>query len=206
MTTTRKVSNDILDAARDLQSFCQLQKWRACFIGGVAVQRWGEPRFTQDADITLLTGFGAESGFIEKILSGFQPRIPNAAGFAARNRVLLLRHPNGISLDVGLGGLPFEEHSVERASAFDYSSKHRLVTCSAEDLIVHKAFAGRPQDWLDVETILMRQNKKLDLKLVWEELSPLAEAKDEQEILDRLRSLVTVTIGARFAPRKSRQA
>lgn len=205
MTTSHKISNDVLDAARDLQSFCQLKKWRMCFIGGVAVQRWGEPRFTQDADITLITGFGGESGFIAKILSGFQSRIPNAEDFAVRNRVLLLRHRNGISLDVGLGALPFEEHSVERASAFDYSSKHRLVTCSAEDLIVHKAFAGRPQDWLDVDTILMRQNRKLDLKLVWEELGPLAEAKGEPEILDRLRGLVKTTIGARYAPRKLRR-
>jgi len=26
----------------------------------------------------------------------------------------------------------------------------RLRTCSAEDLIVHKAFAARPQDWVDI--------------------------------------------------------
>ena len=34
MTAKSKVSNDVLDAARDLQSFCKLQKWLACFIGG----------------------------------------------------------------------------------------------------------------------------------------------------------------------------
>ena len=29
-------------------------------MGGVALQRWGEPRLTQDVDLTLLTGFGDE--------------------------------------------------------------------------------------------------------------------------------------------------
>ena len=52
--------NALLDAALRLQQFCQTQQWRFCFIGGLAVQRWGEPRFTQDADMTLLSGFGNE--------------------------------------------------------------------------------------------------------------------------------------------------
>lgn len=46
----------ILAAAGELQRFCERQGWRFCLIGGVAVQRWGEPRFTQDVDLTLLTG------------------------------------------------------------------------------------------------------------------------------------------------------
>jgi hypothetical protein len=51
---------DVLAAAGEVQSFCQQHGWRFCFIGGVAVQRWGEPRLTQDVDLTLLTGFGKE--------------------------------------------------------------------------------------------------------------------------------------------------
>ena len=52
--------NAIFAAALDLQSFCDKHGWRCCFIGGLAVQRWGEPRMTRDADLTLLTGFGSE--------------------------------------------------------------------------------------------------------------------------------------------------
>jgi len=46
--------NPIFAAAYDLQTFCERAGWSFCFIGGIAVQRWGEPRFTQDADLTLL--------------------------------------------------------------------------------------------------------------------------------------------------------
>ena len=44
----------LLAAAAQLQAFLLRERWSFCFIGGVAVQRWGEPRFTRDIDLTLL--------------------------------------------------------------------------------------------------------------------------------------------------------
>src|SRR5437879_7554464 len=58
----------VLAAAEDVQAFCQRHHWGFCFIGGVALQRWGEPRLTQDVDLTLLTGFGREEEF-ERVLT-----------------------------------------------------------------------------------------------------------------------------------------
>jgi hypothetical protein len=40
--------NPLFTAALQLQSFCEAQNWRFCFIGGLAAQRWGEPRFTRE--------------------------------------------------------------------------------------------------------------------------------------------------------------
>ena len=45
----------VLAAAGDVQRFCLQQRWQFCFIGGVAVQRWGEPRLTQDVDLHRAT-------------------------------------------------------------------------------------------------------------------------------------------------------
>ena len=64
-----------------------------------------------------------------------------------------------------------------------------IRTCSAEDLIVYKAFADRPRDWIDVEGVLLRQQGRLDLELVFAELTPLYVAKESPEIVRRLRSL-----------------
>ena len=80
----------VLAAAGEVQRFCQRQGWRFCFIGGVALQRWGEPRLTQDVDLTLLTGFGREEQFVDALLKGFNPRRPDAREFALAHRVLLL--------------------------------------------------------------------------------------------------------------------
>jgi len=60
----------VLTAAGEIQQFCQQRDWRFCFIGGVAVQRWGQPRLTQDVDLTLLTGFGGEEKFTDEWCRG----------------------------------------------------------------------------------------------------------------------------------------
>ena len=178
--------NEVIQAAADLQSVCLAHSWQFCFIGGLAVQRWGEPRETVDVDLTLLTGFGGEEQFIGILLQHFEGRIPDAAQFARERRVLLLRSPKGVGLDVALAALPFEEMLVQRSSLFDYPPRIALRTCSAEDLIVLKAFAGRSQDWADVERIIVRQTGKLDWVYIREQLRPLAELKGAPEIVAQL--------------------
>ena len=178
--------NDVIQAASELQAICQWHGWKFCFIGGLALQRWGEPRETVDADLTLLTGFGGEEPFIQLLLQHFEGRISDAAQFARERRVLLLRSNKGVGLDVALAGLPFEELLVQRSSLFAYPPDISLRTCSAEDLVVLKAFAGRGQDWVDVERIIVRQTGKLDWNYIWEHLRPLAELRESPEILDQL--------------------
>lgn len=110
--------------------------------------------------------------------------------FALRNRVVLLTSSRGVPLDVALGAMPFEEAAVSRAAPYRVAPDTEILTCSAEDLVVLKAFAGRPQDWLDIEGIVARQGGKLDGALVWRELLPLLELKDEPGTEDRLRALL----------------
>jgi hypothetical protein len=162
---------------------------RTVFIGGIAVQRWANPRVTQDADMTLLTRFGREEFFVDALLEKYPARREGAREFALRQRVLLVRHPSGVPFDIALGALPFEEASIARSSLWEVALGRHLRTCSAEDLVVHKAFASRPQDWVDLENLVMRQGPKLDAKLILRELGPLAELKEEPAIMDRLRTL-----------------
>lgn len=179
--------NPIFAAALELQEFCQSRGWRFCFIGAVAVQRWGEPRLTEDADLTLLTGFGGEEVFVDALLGAFRSRRPDAREFALRYRVLLLEGRNGVPLDVSLGAMPFEERAVARATPFAIGQEQALITCSAEDLIVFKAFAGRDKDWLDIDGVVVRRTGDLDLRLIWRELEPLLELKGAPEAGVRLR-------------------
>jgi hypothetical protein len=44
----------LIQVAVELQGFLDAKAWRNCIIGGIAVQRWGEPRLTVDVDVTLL--------------------------------------------------------------------------------------------------------------------------------------------------------
>lgn len=180
----------IYEAALELQEICRSMRWSFYFIGGLAVQRWGEPRFTQDVDISLQTGFGGEEPYIEALLNSFDSRIRDAAAFARRSRVVLLRATNGVPLDVALGAIPFERRAADRSTDYAFDDEAVLRTCGAEDLIVLKAFAGRDRDWADIRGIAMRSGPKLNRELIWEELLPLLELKGSTDAEERLRAIL----------------
>ncbi len=134
--------NPIFAAALEIQDFCRERRWRFGFVGGVAVQRWGEPRLTQDVDLTLVTGFGKEEGFVAVLLDRFRARRADARDFALRHRVLLLESKAGTPIDIALGAMPFgrdphldrvdaaagvqERPNIRRAVATDPPEKSRL--------------------------------------------------------------------------------
>lgn len=190
--TAQQPMNELTSLALELQSFCEQRNWRFCLIGGLAVQHWGEPRFTKDVDMTLLTGFGNEEPFITQWLANYESRVPDAANFALCNRVLLLRSSAGIGIDIALDALPFEESAIANAKQVELEPGAHLKICSAEDLIVMKAFADRPQDRWDLRGVLVRQaTGNLDWKHIWVQLTPLVEVKESPEILIHLKGLLT---------------
>ncbi len=176
-------------AALELQTELEALGLPFCFIGGLALQRWGEIRFTQDADATVLSAFDHDEEVIKRLFFHFKSRRPDGPEFALRHRVLLLEAANGVGLDVALGALDFEERAVKRASLWSIPDGHALRTCSAEDLVVHKAFASRDKDWMDIRGILQRQGRGLNLSQIFEELRPLVALKEDESILPRLEAL-----------------
>ena len=179
-------SNKLFQAAFEMQHYFQKQNWPFCFIGGLAVLRWGEFRMTQDIDLCLQCGYGYESPYITSLLNHFKARISNMEEFSRQNRVILLFTSNGIKVDITLSGLPYEEQMIERASYFEYTSGCSLVTCSVEDLLIQKAFADRLKDWLDIEGIIARNKNEIDKKIVLDQLSLFSESKDTTEIIQKL--------------------
>ena len=175
--------------AAELETFFKEKGWKFCFIGGLAIQRWGMPRLTDDVDITLLTGFGNEEKFIYPILEKFKGRISNPAEFAIRQRVLLVENDQGIGIDIAMAGLPFEEGAVERATPYEYLPGIYLTICSAEDLLVMKAFANRPDDWADIRQVIARNMNELKWDYIQTQLKPLCELKENLEIVPRLLKL-----------------
>jgi hypothetical protein len=181
--------NEIFKTAAAVQKVCETAGWKFCLVGGLALQRWGEPRVTKDADLTVYTGFQNDAAVIAELLKHFPARISDPAEFALRNRVLLMQSTSGVGIDIALGGLPFEHEMVNRASPFIYPGNISLRTCSAEDLVVMKVFAGRPQDWVDVERVIIRQTGNLDWLYIERQLMPLLELKEDRAALPRLRKL-----------------
>ena len=72
---------------------------------------------------------------------------------------------------------------VQRASLYEFEAGCTLLTCSAEDLMVQKLFAFRTRDVADVETIAVRQSGRLDWAYIEAHLGPLADLKEQPEIM-----------------------
>jgi hypothetical protein len=179
----------LFESASRIQAFFESLHWSFCFIGGIALQRWGEPRLTVDIDVSLLTRFENEESYIDHIFRILEPRIPDAKPFALSHRVLLAKTENGIQVDIVFAGIPLEMQIINRATTFQFIKDVSLVTCSAEDLIVMKSFADRDKDWGDVTGILIRQQRQLDWAYIKRNLEPLCEAKGNPEILRRLEKM-----------------
>ncbi|XZE55542.1 nucleotidyltransferase [Planctomycetaceae bacterium SH139] len=183
------IDQSLWKTAVALQEYLQGTGHPFCFIGGIVVQRWGQPRMTGDVDATILTRFGGEAELAEEILRRYQSRIESPLQFAIQSRILLLQDIRNNRIDLSIGGLDFEYRIVERSSMWGIPGGGYIRTCGAEDLVVLKAFAARPQDWIDVEQVIIRQGEKLDRELIHRELAPLAELKEEPEILAQLEHL-----------------
>lgn len=169
----------LVEAACEMLEWLEAANWRACVIGGLAVQRWGEPRLTQDVDLTVLVALGEEARFVDGVLARFQARRPDARAFALAYRVLLVRASVGVPVDLALGGTGFEAESIERSSTWEIEAGVTIRTCSAEDLLLHKLIAGRPRDLADVETIVARQGRRLDAARVRRLVAAFAEVKED---------------------------
>ena len=61
--------------------------------------------------------------------------------------------------------------------------------CSADDLIIQKAIAGRERDWIDIEALLIEKHGKLDHNYIGSWLSQFVAALDDPEILSKYKKL-----------------
>jgi hypothetical protein len=154
----------------------------ACLIGGMVISRWGQPRATTDADISALAPYGGEGPVLDVLLARFAPRRADARAFALDRRVLLLSAA-GVGIDVALAAFPFEIEALDKATPWKLSEGVALPTCSAEHLIVYKLVAARPQDLLDVQGIVRRQGRRLDVELIRRWGREFSELKEDSDLL-----------------------
>lgn len=173
------------DTAWEVHQFLAGESVPYAIIGGIAVQHWGEPRFTRDVDVTILVPLGGEEPVVTRILATFPSRITEPVDFALRNRVCLVKTAAGVDVDISLGIPGYEEEVVRRAVECDLGAGRVVHICSAEDLVIHKAVAGRPQDLVDIEGVVDRQRLKLDVIYIRNWLGQFSLLLENDEILRR---------------------
>ncbi len=184
---------ELFNEASELQRLLESDGWEFFFVGGLALQIWGEPRLTTDIDLTVFTDLQNETQKVERLLDLIESRFSSkeaASEFSKTARILLLKSSSGTEIDMMLGGLADMSSDLARSSIQRFTPEISLRVCSAETLICLKTVAGRLKDFADLETVLIKQTD-LDWEYIDQYLAEVAEYKDLTEntaILRRLKA------------------
>jgi hypothetical protein len=164
---------------------------RGVVIGGIAVSVLGKARYTADLDAVFLLSTQDIPRFLDEAKQeGIEPRIENAAEFAKRNRVLLLRHViTDTEIDISLGIMPFEQEVVERSEIQEFDDTLRVRLPTPEDLIIMKAIAHRPKDMEDIR-ILVNKYPILDLARIRRWVKDYAKTMEAPELWNDIKKIL----------------
>jgi hypothetical protein len=175
----------VLEAAWEIHQFLTRLGIQYAVIGGFAVQRWGEPRLTVDLDVTVSAPPNDPEPLIQAILAQFPSRVEAPIPFARRSRMVLVRAGNGCPIDISLALPGYEDEVMRRTVDYELEPGKVVRLASAEDLILHKAIAGRPQDIRDIEGIVFRQGDSLNTAYIRQWLQAFAKALDAPDLPER---------------------
>lgn len=170
---------------------------RFMLIGGQAVLLHGRARFTAAADITLDAGPSALGDLRAACdtlhLTPIAPPAETLESFVLRTFVLPARHAaTGIRVDFIFSTTAYEAEAVARAQRVSVGGTP-VPFATAEDLVVHKLFAGRARDIEDVEGIVHRQGAALDWAYLERWVAEFAQVPGREGMpaaLARLKALV----------------
>lgn len=133
-----------LEAAWEVHGVLTKLGFPYVLIGGLAVQYWGEPRLTVDADATVSAPLNDPEGFARTLIERFPSRIDDPIAFVRKSRMVLIKASNGCPVDISLALPGYEDKIMRRAVDYELEPGKVIRLCSAEDLIIHKTVANRP--------------------------------------------------------------
>ncbi|MFO7899784.1 MAG: hypothetical protein R6V58_12085 [Planctomycetota bacterium] len=175
--------DEISAAAVELHEWLSSRGITHFFIGGIAAQHWGEARQTGDVELCAIVPAEGEADFVADVLGHFVSRMDDPAEFARQARMLMVVSSSGCPVDIALAGTGFEEQAAAHTFDLEVLPGKSIPICSAEDLVIYKALAGRPKDVFDLQAIVGAQGPDLDVRRVRRLLRMLCQAIEDDEPL-----------------------
>jgi predicted nucleotidyltransferase len=171
------------EALRQVSQVLDELEIRYMVIGGIANLVWGEPRATQDIDVTVSVPDERLDEVVAALSQRVTPIPADPLDFLRRTRVLPVTTSSGIGVDFIRTGIPYEEEAIRRATVQDLDGV-RVRVAAAEDLILHKLASERPRDREDVAGVIRRQRANLDRAYLDPLVESLAETLEQPETWD----------------------
>jgi hypothetical protein len=182
--------NDPLEATlSDAVEFLENEGVPYALVGGLAASIRGQNRTTADVDMIIAVDVNRALALIDELSdSKFAPLFSGVHEVVQKAFILPIHHrETGVKVDLALGMSGFEQQAIKRASYVTIGDCQVMVLL-AEDLVVMKVLAGRPQDDADVRGIMIAQKETLDWKYCFEVARQLSEAV-AQDLVTRLQVL-----------------
>ena len=139
------------------------EKVKYLIIGGYAVAKHAEPRYTKDLDIWI-SSTRKNAGRVYQALKNFGAPLNNITieDFTVPMLVFQLGiEPSRIDILMGLKELSFDDRWKRRATATIGEIEIHFI--SIDDLILNKRIAGRPQDLRDVEILELKKKQESNI-------------------------------------------
>jgi len=173
----------------DAVSFLQAKGAPYALIGGLAVSLRGQPRMTADVDLVIAVDIKQARALADSLTnSNFRPLFDDYVEVLETAFLLPLRHrATNVKVDIAIGLSGFERLAVARAEILLLAGTPVSVA-TAEDLLIMKVLAGRPQDEQDLYGLVIAQGNHLDWEYCLSLASDLGQAIG-QDLVSRVRSL-----------------
>src|SRR5206468_3828788 len=132
-------------------------------VGGLATLMRGRPGFTQDVDILLDVPQLALPGLLDELAAhGFAFDAATVIREYVREHMTTLRF-GSVRIDWLKPVLPLYARTLADASPVTWTEGHSVRVASPEGLILTKMLAFRPQDQVDIETLLIANRDEIDV-------------------------------------------
>jgi hypothetical protein len=176
-------------ALTETAGFLERQGIAYALIGGLAVSLRGQPRVTADVDMVIAADVEGALAIVAALPgSDFEPLFNGVEEVVETAFILPLRHRNtNVKIDLALGLSGFEQQAVARAEPIVVAGRSVNVA-RAEDLLIMKAIAGRPQDDQDLRSLVIAQGNRLDWGYCLKVAADLGAALG-QDLAGRIRDL-----------------
>ena len=154
-------------------------------IGGLASSIRGRVRATTDIDIIIDCDAPQAIKFLDQLdEKSHRPFVEDPELSICQFFILPIEDvKSGIRIDLAIGESGFEKLVVQRASI---PAEHSVPVATAEDLLLMKLLAGRPQDISDVNGILALRRDAID----WSYCEKMAGLLNEVTEVDLVSSLL----------------
>jgi hypothetical protein len=153
---------------------------RHALIGGLAFVLRGRPRFTRDVDFLIEVPQITLPGLLDDLVE---------RGFALDPAVVIKEYVREHMTSFRFGRvridwlkpiLPFYARALADAEPLEWSKGHLVRVATAEGLILTKMVSFRPQDQIDIETLLTANRDTINVDLIREQWAPFATTEAER--------------------------